>query len=109
MLFPDLDDFHSIFTMSDLRYSHQLTDILQMHYLEIPKLQIDKKPGQRTPLERWLRFFKFSPAYEQGVEPLPPDLMEEEGIAMALDAMRRAYASDEVNLMIESRLKAQRD
>jgi predicted transposase/invertase (TIGR01784 family) len=73
------------------------------------KFQQDKPHALRTPFEKWLHILKFGDLYESGLEILPDTLKEEEGIEMALDGMRKAYASDEVREMIEMRLKAKRD
>jgi predicted transposase/invertase (TIGR01784 family) len=40
---------------------------------------------------------------------LPEALAQEEGIPMAVDSMRKAYARDDVREMIEAREKADRD
>jgi len=51
---------------------------------------------------------KFGDVYESGEE-LPESLNEEEGIPMALNEMRQAYASSEVRELIEARRKAAHD
>jgi predicted transposase YdaD len=52
---------------------------------------------------------KFGEVYEQGFAAVPEELREEEGIEMALSAMKRAYATDEIREMIEFRRKADLD
>ena len=106
-LFPDRQDLHSTYRFYDTQHSHELSDVLEIHYLELSKFDQYKLHGERTPLEKWLHILKFGEIYERGLEPLPEQLASEEGIIMALDAMKRAYADDEVRDMIEARLKAQ--
>ncbi|MBT9584090.1 Rpn family recombination-promoting nuclease/putative transposase [bacterium] len=106
-LFEDRTDLHSTYRLYDTQHSHELTDVLEIHYLELSKFDQYKLHGDRTPLEKWLHILKFGEIYERGLEPLPQQLASEEGIVMALDAMKRAYADDEVREMIEARLKAQ--
>jgi predicted transposase/invertase (TIGR01784 family) len=50
---------------------------------------------------------KFSDLYYN--RELPNSLKEEEGIEMAIDAMRKAYAQDEIRAVIEAHEKAKRD
>jgi predicted transposase/invertase (TIGR01784 family) len=50
---------------------------------------------------------KFSDLYEQ--HDLPAELAREEGISMALESMRRAYANDPIRERILAQEKAERD
>jgi predicted transposase/invertase (TIGR01784 family) len=86
-----------------------LSDILELHYIELRKFRPRKPQQLRTRFERWLYLLKFSDNYAGGEAALPDNLMEEEGIAMAIDSMRKAYARDEVREMILAREKAERD
>jgi flagellar biosynthesis/type III secretory pathway protein FliH len=64
----------------------------------------------RTPFEKWLHALKFGEMlYGERGSSIPDELRQEEGIEMALDAMRRASASEEVREMIEFRRKAEHD
>ena len=56
-----------------------------------------------------MHVLKFGEFYESYQSPIPEELRQEEGIEMALDAMRKASASEEVREMIEFRKKGQRD
>ena len=107
-LFPDLKDLHSTYRLHDAKHQRELSDILEVHFLELTKFR-HKPPSLRTPLERWLYFLKFSELYQSGLEPLPAVLQKEEGIPMALKAVRKAYATDEVRAYIEAVEKARHD
>jgi predicted transposase/invertase (TIGR01784 family) len=52
---------------------------------------------------------KFSDTYALSDETLPQNLEQEEGISMAIESLRKAYASDEVREMIRAREKARLD
>lgn len=84
-------------------------DLLELHYIELRKFSILKPRALHTPFERWLHVLKFSEIYAQPGTPLPPNLQEEEGISLAIETMRKAYARDEVRELILMREKALRD
>lgn len=80
-----------------------LSDVLDLHYLELKKFKLAKPQELRTRFERWLYFLKFADIYGPEDTVLPDNLAQEEGIAMALESMRRAYAKDPVKELIEAR------
>jgi len=109
VVFPDQADLHSTYRMHDRRIDRELTDILELHFIELVKFRRDKPHELRTPFEKWLHVLKFGELYGEGPDLVPQALRQEEGIEMALDSMRRAYASDEVRELVEMRMKARRD
>ncbi len=109
VVFPDLEDLHSTYRLHDQKHGRQLTDILELHFIELVKFRRDKPHELRTPFEKWLHVLKFGELYEAGPAGVPEVLKREEGIEMALDAMRKAQASYEVRELIEMRMKAQHD
>ena len=86
-----------------------LTDVLELHYIELPKFRPEKPHHLRSPFEKWLYVLKFSDIYVTGDQTLPENLQEEEGISMAIDSLRKACADDEVREMIRVREKARKD
>ncbi len=108
-LFPEPEPLHSTFRLYDQEHGRELTDILELHFIELAKFRRDKPLVQMTPFEKWLHVLKFGELYQAAEGPDPEALIEEEGVEMALDAMRKACASDEVREMIEMRMKAKRD
>ncbi|MCW5872094.1 MAG: Rpn family recombination-promoting nuclease/putative transposase [Candidatus Eremiobacteraeota bacterium] len=106
-LFPDLAGLHTRFRFCDPRHNLELSDILEIHYLELSKFRRDQP--LLTPLEKWLHVLRFAELYESGVVPLPAPIQREEEMIMALDAMHNAYSDDEVRLLIEARLRAEWD
>lgn len=106
-LFPDRPELHSRFRFCDTAQQVELSDILEIHYLELTKFRVDQPLV--TPLEKWLHILKYAELYSRKLEELPEELQAEEEIVMALNEMNQAYATDEVRDLIELRLKAQRD
>ncbi|MCE7874843.1 hypothetical protein DYH09_31365, partial [bacterium CPR1] len=80
-----------------------------LHYIELSKFKQAKPRRLRTPFEKWLHVLRFGELYQTGLEDVPETLKKEEGIERTLEAMRRAYASDEVRELIELREKARHD
>lgn len=107
VLFPDRDQVHSRFRFMDSRQDVELSDTLEIHYLELTKFKRDQ--ALNTPLEKWLHLLRFAELYEGDFEPLPDAIRSEEEMVMALDGMKKAYARDEVRELIEARLKAEWD
>lgn len=107
VLFPEHDRVHSRFRLHDSRHDLELSDILEIHYLELRKF---KNEGPfNTQLDKWLHLLRFSEVYGMGIEPLPEFIRAEEEMVMAFEAMNKAYARDEVRELIEARLKAEWD
>jgi predicted transposase/invertase (TIGR01784 family) len=106
-LFPDSTELHSKFLLWDREWDVKLTDDLELHYIELLKFTPNKPHQLKTRLEKWLYLLKFADLYHN--RDLPENLVEEEGIQMAIDSMRKAYARDEVRELIEAREKAERD
>ncbi len=107
VLFSKSDKLHSTFSLWDRTQDFQLTQDLELHYIELPKFTPDKPKSLQTRFEKWLYILKFSDLYH--TRELPENLREEEGIQMAIDAMRKAYAQDEIRAVIEAQEKAKRD
>ena len=103
ILFPDREHLHSTYHLHDVDHAHSFSDILEMHYIEIVRFRKYKPRDLRTPFEKWVHLLKFADLHEKGLEPLPEVLEKEEGIALALEAMRRAWATDEIRGKIEIR------
>ena len=79
-LFPEVDELHSRFRFYDAAQGRELSDVLEIHYIELAKFSKRKPQSLRTPFERWLHVLKFADLYEAGVESVPEALKQEEGI-----------------------------
>lgn len=110
VLFQDSEQLHSIYQFHEIERRAPLSDALELHYIELRKFSTSKPHALRTPFEKWLYILKFSELYIQPeATPLTDNLLEEEGIQMAIDSLQKAYARDEVREMIRAREKARRD
>ncbi len=54
-LFPEDNDFHSMFGLSDEKTGNHFGTVMEMHFFEIPKLQ-KKSIKEMLPVERWLAY-----------------------------------------------------
>ena len=107
VLFPEREPLHSTFTLWEQSQEFRLTDDLELHYIELPKFTPDKPKSVRTRFEKWLYVLKFSDLYH--TRELPDNIKDEEGVQMAIDSMRKAYARDDIRAYIEAQEKADRD
>ncbi len=107
VLFPEREPLHSTFTLWERSQEFQLADDLELHYIELPTFTPDKPKSVRTRFEKWLYVLKFSDLYH--TRELPDNIKEEEGVQMAIDSMRKAYARDDIRAYIEAQEKADRD
>lgn len=108
VLFEDQAELHSVYRLYDVRQKRELTDLIEMHYLEMPKFIKDKPRHLLSPFEKWLHVLRFSDLYDSTAS-LPDELIHEEGINMAIEAMKTAMSDGEVREIIEMRKKAMRD
>ena len=108
-LFDDVQDVQSIYRYYDEDHQRRLSNKLQIHFIELPKFKQDKPHALRTPFEKWLHVLKYAQVYESGDLPVPQVLKDEEGIEMAIDAMKNAWADNAIQERIEARLKARLD
>lgn len=108
-LFADFSGLHSTCRLYDAPHRRELTDVLELHFIELAKFRHDQPHDLRTPFEKWLHVLKFGSLYEGRTGKVPETLKQEEGIEMALEGMRKARASDEVRELLELRKKADHD
>jgi len=106
-LFPQVQSLHTRFRFREPEHGLELSDILEIHYIELSKFRRDQPLV--TLLEKWLHALKFAEYYGVGLEELPESIQAEEEIVMAFDAMNNAYATDDVRELIEGRLRAEWD
>ena len=106
--FPDNNALHSTFSLRNDKDGRRLPNHLTLHYFELPRL--GRVPPRRiaTPAEAWLNLLKFGHLYVPGVKPLPVEIMKEEGVAMAIDKLKKARESREARQWAEMYDKAER-
>ncbi len=75
-LFPEQEDLHSINVLYDVRHQRQLTELLEVHFLELKKFKEDQPAHLRTPFARWLHILRFSQLYGSQSWELPETLRD---------------------------------
>ena len=68
VLFPTLPSLHSRFFLWEPEQEHCLTELLELHYIELPKFSVSKAHHLRTRFEKWLYFLKFSELLDQDID-----------------------------------------
>jgi predicted transposase/invertase (TIGR01784 family) len=105
----DEEEMHTICRLENISTHRELTDILELHFIELSKINKLKPRELQSPFERWLHFLKFGEYYVDEEAPLPRELKEEEGIEMALDAYKEVNADKYMRQIIEDRFRASCD
>ncbi len=107
-LFPNNPELQNMFRFKNARTHEELTDALEVHFLELPKFGKEKPRQLRTPFERWLHILKFGTRY--GIDrQLPAELSNEEGVDMAIAELQKVNSDREMRQLIEAREKARHD
>ncbi|HPI19143.1 MAG TPA: Rpn family recombination-promoting nuclease/putative transposase [Candidatus Kapabacteria bacterium] len=105
-LFPDIKDYHNIFRYKNVKTGDELTDIKELHFIELRKLT--HTSGKSNDLSKWI--FTFNESNKLiNLYKLPKQLQGEEAIQMALKAMKKALSDEQVRELIEFREKAIND
>ncbi len=99
-----VEHYHSVFHLwEDFHKNCKLTDILEIHFLELPKFR-KARPDLSKPLDRWLIFIEDSPkeVREMAIDKDP-------AIAKAEELLERLGSLDEVKRYYEAREMAIHD
>ena len=59
-MFPDIPELHTEFQLRDKRRGFSLTDRLEIHFLELGKIDDRKRPKEMTSLERFCTYLKYA-------------------------------------------------
>ncbi len=71
VLFRDIEALHSTYRLHDVEHDRPLTDVFELHFIELAKFRPDKPHGELTPFEKWLHVLKFGELYESAQVPEP--------------------------------------
>ncbi len=107
-IFPKNPHLQNIFRFANTRSHEELTDALEVHFLELPKFSKEKPRQLSSPFERWLHVLKFGDRYPHDLR-LPAELLKEDGIEMAIAELQKVNADREMRQLIEAREKARHD
>ena len=64
-LFPDHRDMVSRFCLYDVKHKEVLTDLLELHYIELNKLKCTHLEELGSSLQRWIYFLRNATSYEK--------------------------------------------
>ena len=99
-----IEPYHSVFHLwEDAHQGCKLTDILEIHFLELPKFR-KARPDLGKPLDRWLIFIEDSPKEVRQMA-----IHNDPAIAKAEELLERLGSLDEVKRYYEAREMAIHD
>jgi predicted transposase/invertase (TIGR01784 family) len=108
-----LKDFHSTFHLYDAKHQYRLTDAMEIHFIELPKLLVAWRNGEVNPkkdrLVRWLLLLEASED-ERITEILEEIAMQEDKeLKKAMNEWERVSQDEAVRLAYEARRKSMLD
>lgn len=86
-------EIYNRFIISHEKTHRPLTDMVEYHFVELSKFNIDKPANLRTRFEKWLHILKFGDLYRSTKE-LPEYLKNEAGIEEVVNVMATANTDD---------------
>jgi predicted transposase/invertase (TIGR01784 family) len=98
--------YHSAHRIKDLDDNTELTDQLEIHFIELEKFTKDL-PDLKKTLDRWIYFLKHAEKFTK--DNLPEELKEVEPIKKASELLDKVSLNDEEREIYEARLKLLRD
>ena len=102
-------DLHNIYRYLNIKSKEELTDLKELHFIELTKFKKNKPKKLQSRFEKWLHVLKFGEIYADNIDDLPDELKEEEEIVMALQEMVRASNDEQVRQILEMRSKARHE
>ena len=109
ILLKEERELHNIYRYLNVKSKRELTDVKELHFIELPKFKKDKPKKLQSRFERWLHVLKFGEIYAEDIDNLPEELKQEEEIVMALQEMVRASNDETVRQILEMRSKARHE
>jgi predicted transposase/invertase (TIGR01784 family) len=104
--FLDETDYHNMFQVRNTKSGKKLSDMLELHYIELPKVPTDFRYIQNT-LDRWCAFLARAERYTEST--LPESLSCDPMIRKAMHVFETTRLQDEELETYEARLKWLRD
>jgi len=83
ILLANESDLHNIYRYLNVRTHRELTELKDLHFIELRKYDDTKPRKDKTRFEKWLYALKFKNIYG-GAEMLPKELLEDEEIKPAM-------------------------
>ena len=95
-------DIHNYYLFKHGKSNNVLTDLLELHFVELSKYKDNKEYTKRTRFENWLYLLKFGENISS-IEDLPDELKKEEGIEEVVNKMIEANIDDNLRHYMLSR------
>lgn len=108
VLLQDEEDLHNIYRYLNVKSKNELTDLKEIHLIELPKFKKEKLKELTSTFEKWIYSLKYGEIYAD-IDNIPDELKEEEEIVMALREMVKASNDDEIREILEMREKARHE
>lgn len=107
-MFPDVKEYHSSFSMREDTRHEQLTDKMQLHFLELPKVvkvSDTNKPDENDELRLWMQLFRAET--EEELNMLSNTNVE--AIRDSVTVIRTLSADEQIREYVRQREKALQD
>ena len=108
-LFEDDLRVHRVYRLRDIEGDRELTDTLELHFVELDKVDITKPRSQMTRFEKWMYVFRKSPLLAGGAEMLPAEFTDDEELTMIIDQIKKVNADTEMRTLIEGQERWEHD
>lgn len=107
-IFPELPGYHSCFQVTEVdRPEYVMSEHLQIHFIELPKNQLESTDEVKDALDRWCYYFEHEGSIEE--ETMKVLLRENEAISKAHRVYREFTADAELMDIAEAREKWRKD
>lgn len=107
-MFKQNDKIQNCFRFKEVEDNFELTDIIELVFLEMGKMQNDKPITAMSRTEKWLYFIKHVNDTEKDTQ-IQQILEESEGITMAMEILKEVSADEQLRTRIRFQEKAERD
>jgi len=109
VIFKDNNEIHNTFRFRNIYSNEDLSDKVEIHFIELNKFDKEKGLELGTRFEKWLHLLKFGVYYQESNQDIPEELKTEEGIEMAYQEYRKVTSDDHIREMIWMQQKAKID
>jgi len=99
----------NVYKFKNTKTSNELTDLTEIHIVELQKFDESKEYGKMTRFERWLYYLKKGEEISKLTKAKQKEIESDEEIKMAIAAYKRVTNSKKLQWVIEAREKAERD
>jgi len=107
ILFKKEKAIHNIFRLLNVKSHKELADLVEYHFIELPKYRDDKMYGD--PINQWLFALENGETFMGDPAKIPDAIKKEAMIMKAIKKMQKATSDEDVRAILEYREKAVRD